>query len=108
MTPEQLRSTSDMRVALSDQDADCLLATAEWALNHECGGLNDVSLAEFVRQIGGRTAVERAARKIESVADLKRQGIATDPDFPTAIVGLIPQPTRTQRVLDLLGKAFRR
>lgn len=89
----------DVAVVLSEQDADCLLATAEWALNHECGVLNEVPLAEFVRQIGGRAAVERAARKIESVLDLKRQGIDT-------VLGTIPRPTRTQRVLDLLRKVL--
>jgi len=92
-----------LSVSLTEQDADCLLATVEWALNHECGGVNDVELAEYVRQIGGRGAVETAARKIESVAAMKRQGFDND---PAVVVGNVPQPTWVQRVLDLLRKVL--
>jgi uncharacterized protein YhjY with autotransporter beta-barrel domain len=92
----------NLSVSLTEQDADCLLAAVEWALNHECGGVSDVALAEYVRQIGGRDAVEVAARKIESVAAMKRQGFDNDPD----VLGSIPQPTRLRRALDLLKKVL--
>jgi hypothetical protein len=68
--------TSDIPVKLSLQDCDHLLAAVEWALNHQCGEPNDVTLNEYITPGLHRWAIEMAARKIESVAALQRAGIS--------------------------------
>ena len=58
----------DFTVRLTLQDADHLLALAEWALNR-----NDLDLGVGLR----RWAAEEAARKIEAQADMYRRGVQT-------------------------------
>ncbi len=59
----------DFNVRLSHADADHILAALEWAHNHP-----DLDLGPGLH----RTGVERAGRKIESVADLARRGITEE------------------------------
>ena len=84
-------------VSLSPQDADHLLAAVEWALNHMCGAANEVTLDEYLRPGLQRWAVEEAARKIEAVFDLARQGITAP-----SIVAHVPRPTRWARLIERL------
>ena len=63
--------SDDFPVKLNHADADHLLAAVEWAVNHP-----DLDLGPGLHSSG----VERAARKIEAVADLERRGIDTVPE----------------------------
>lgn len=57
----------DMTVCLRLQDADAILAMAEWALNRP-----DLEMGPGLH----RWNAEEACRRIEAVADLARRGIA--------------------------------
>ena len=58
----------EMTVRLEPRHADAILAALEWALNAKDPPLD---LGPGIR----RASVEEAGRRIESVADLYRQGI---------------------------------
>lgn len=81
---------SDIPIKLSIQDADHLLAAVEWALGHDCnGGENESTLDEYIAPGLRRWPIEEAARKIESVAAMQRQGIVAD---DLSIIGRINAP----------------
>lgn len=98
--PNQPSRQDDVAVRLSPQDYDHILAALEWALGHDCGGgPNESTLDEFIAPGLRRWAIEEAARKVEAVADLHRQGVDTD----FSIIGSVPQPTLLQRARELFA-----
>lgn len=76
-----------MVVRLREVDADSILAALEWALNNERPDESGQTLDGFLAPGLYRRGVEEAARRIESVAALRRQGIED-----LSIVGLVPAP----------------